>query len=374
MTVGLLASVSAWALAAEETLEDRYQKAVQLFNGAKMEDACDLFQEIEKQKPGYKDTHTYLNPACSAAKQAYTLEEKLFNEGQDFLRANRLEDAKQKFNQASKLALNHPKYRAQIERSLKQIEQMEVRGREESQFQEAVQAFNQGKDDDAARLFTQIEQGKGTKADEARTYLQRIRERQEDAAWSRAVDSFNRGDLSQARSLLAEISRRNGKHAAEAQDYLGKIKAADSDRQSFDDATKAFNTKRYSDARARFQELIQKGSPHAAEAQSYLQRIDAALKEEAAVREQAKQRVADTGQDPRQVAQQFVTEAHAALASGQYVAAVEKLRAAQVLDPANREIFSMLGQAQETAEEQPLRQGLGAYFQGKYDEAERQLS
>ena len=55
------------------------------------------------------------------------------------------------------------------------------------------------------------------------------------------------------------------------------------------------------------------------------------------------------------------------------MAAVEKLKAAEILDPGDREAHSLLIQAQELADEQPLREGLEAYFQGKYDEAEQDL-
>jgi len=361
------------SLAAQESIEDRYQKAIQFFNEAKMEDACDLLTAINKEKPGYKETDTYLNPACKSASQSYALEEKLFNEGVSLVQGNHFEDARLKFTQASKLVLRHPKYRTQIDAYLKQIDQMEARSREEAQFQEAVELFNDGKDEEATRQFTKIEQAKGTKAEDARTYLQRIKDRKEDSNWARATDSFSKGDYAAAKPLFDGFVRSNGKHAAEAQKYLTQISAAELDQQAFEDAVKAFNAKRYPDAKTRFQTLVQKGGSHAADAQSYLQRIDAAMKEEASVRETAKKKVAD-GQNPQQVAKQLLTEANADMNGHQYSAAVEKLKMAEILDPANRDASSLLKTAQEQADEQPLRQGLETYFQGKYDDAEKQLS
>ena len=365
-------SLGVTAVAAQLSIEERYQKALQFFNEAKMEDACELLTEVNKEKPGYKETNTYLNPACKSASQTYALEQKLFDEGVNLLQGNHFDDARLKFAQASKLVLKHPKYRTQIEGYLKQIDQLEARSREEAQFQEAVELFNEGKDDQAAKQFAKIELGKGAKADEARSYLLRIKERNEDSIWNRAVDSFGKGDYAAARPLFEEFVRSNRKHAAEAQNYLVQMKAAESDRQAFEDAVNAFNARHYSDARTRFQDLSRKGGPHAAEAQSYLQRIDAVIKEEAAVRETAKKKVAE-GQDPQQVARQLLTEARGDMTTRQYSAAIEKLKMAEILDPANREVPSMLKTSQEQADEQPLRQGLEAYFQGKYDEAEREL-
>jgi hypothetical protein len=359
-------------VAAQEALEDRYQKAIQFFNEAKMEDACELLTEVNKEKPGYKDTNTYLNPACKSASQSYALEQRLFDEGVNLLQGNHFDDARLKFTQASKLVLKHPKYRAQIDGYLKQIDQMEARAREEAQFQQAVELFNEGKDDEATKQFAKIELGKGSKADEARTYLLRIKQRNEDSIWNRAVDSFGKGDYATARPLFEEFVRSNGKHAAEAQNYLVRIKAFESDQQAFEDAVKAFNARRYTDAKPRFQDLSRKGGPHAADAQSYLQRIDAIMKEDAAVRETAKKKVAE-GQDPQQVARQLVAEAQGDMSTRQYSFAIEKLKMAEILDPANRDAPALLKTAQEQADEQPLRQGLEAYFQGKYVEAETQL-
>lgn len=373
VVLGLVTAISLRGplAAGQDTIQSRYQRAVQFFNEAKMEDACDLFQQIEKESSGYKETHTYLNPACTSAKQAYTHEEELFNEGHALFQQQRFDEARQKFVQANGLVLKHPKYRAQVEDYLKQIE---TRSREETLYQEAVQFYDEGKDDEAAKQFAQIEQAKGMKADDARKYLQRIKDRREDATWSRAVDLFAKNDLTGARPAFEEIVRMNGKRAVDAQEYLTRITAATSDQQTFDEAVRLFNGKRYSEAGTRFQGLVQKGGARAGEAQSYLQRIDTFQKQEASAREQAKKKVAETGQDPKQVAQQFVAEAQIAMTSGQYVAALEKLKAAEILDPANRDARSMLSQAQELADEQPLRQGLEDYFQGKYTEAEQQLS
>jgi hypothetical protein len=266
--VTALLSLGAIRVAAQEPIEDRYQKSIQFFNEAKMEDACELLTEVNKEKPGYKETNTYLNPACKSASQAYALEEKLFNDGVSFLQGNHFDDARLKFTQASKLVLKHPKYRAQIEGYLKQIDQMEARARGEAQFQQAVQLYNEGKDDDAAKQFVQIERGNGAKADDARNYLLRIKERHDDLTWNRAVDSFGKGDYATARPLLEELAKSTGKHAAEAQNYLVQMKAAENEGQAFGEAVRAFNAKRYSDARTRFQDLAQKGGSRAADANS----------------------------------------------------------------------------------------------------------
>jgi len=355
--------------AAQESLEARYQRAVELFHSAKMEDACDSFQQIEKESPGYKDTHTYLNPACAAAKQTYSMEEKLYNEGLALFKQQQFDDAKQKFGQGINLVLKHPKYRTQMQDYLGQID---ARSGEESGYQQAVQLFNEGKDDEAAKRFSQIAQGKGTHAEEARAYLGRIKDRREDSTWSRAADLFTKNDLAAARPLLEEVVRMNGKHAGEAQHDLDQFSEREGEQRTFNEAVKAFNEKRYPAASSAFQQLIDKGGAHVSEAQAYMKRIDSTRKEDTAVREEAK-KVTLTGRDPKQVAQQFVVEAQTAIANKQYVSAAEKLKTAELLDPGNKDAPSLLSQAEQLVEEQPLRQGLAAYFEGKYDDAEQHL-
>jgi hypothetical protein len=50
------------------------------------------------------------------------------------------------------------------------------------------------------------------------------------------------------------------------------------------------------------------------------------------------------------------------------------LKAALVLEPNNRDAKELLGQVQEHLAEATLRNGLQAYFEGKYDDAERLLT
>ncbi len=329
--LGLAAAVSlfAFAASAQQTLEDRYQRAIQSFNEAKMEDACDDFRQIEKESPGYKDVHTYLNPACDSAKRSYEQEERLYKQGLELFKHRKLDEAKQKFTQGRGLMLRHPKFRAEMDDYLKQIETL---AREESLYQQAVQLFNEGRDTEAAGQLGQIEQSKGPRAEDARSYLKRIKERQ---------------------------------------DTAGAKAEAEKDQQVFYEAVRAFNEKRYQDAKTLFQALIQKGGPHGTEAQSYLQRIDEALKPPAP--SAPKKPLIDPGKDPRQFAQQLIANARADESAGQYATAVEKLKTAEMLDPANREVAGLLEAAQGMADQEPLRLGLEAYYAGKFDQAEQQL-
>ncbi len=158
---------------AQETVEERYEQGVAFFNNAKMEEACDVLQQVAKDKPDYKQTKTYMNVACNQVKRMTKMEEDLFNEGVQHFNQGRLDDAKQKFEQANKIQLKNPKFRSQANRYLKDIE---TRQSEERSFQEGVQLFNAGKHADAFTTFEKVVRGGGSKAEEARNYIQRLQQ------------------------------------------------------------------------------------------------------------------------------------------------------------------------------------------------------
>jgi len=141
--LGLAAAVSlfAFAASAQQTLEERYQKAIQSFNEAKMEDACDALKQIEKENAGYKDVRTYLNPACDSARRTYEQEERLYKQGLELFKQGQFDQAKPKFTQGRSLALNHPKYRAEMDDYLKKIE---ARVREENLFNKPFNSLTKG--------------------------------------------------------------------------------------------------------------------------------------------------------------------------------------------------------------------------------------
>lgn len=390
-------------LVAQEPLERRYQRAIELFNSAKMEDACEQLQQIEKEKPGYQQVRTYLNPACKEAERMRSLEQTLFDEGVQLFNQGKYEEAQGKLRQAQGIPLKSPRYRNEIAKYLADID---TRMGEDRLFSEGVKFFTEGNDTEARARFSQVVRGGGPKAAEARGYLQRIEERREESAFTEGVRLFNSGDYAAARTRLQEVVGLNGKRRADAQRYLGQIDQAEREQRAFNDAVRAFEQKRYSEAQTGFRQVAGMGGNRKAEAERYLARLDTALKEEAVFQEAVRkfdqkdfegaraafqqvinlkgERAADArvyltriearGEDPRQVARRLVTEAQTALGRKDYRAAVEKLQTATTLDPGNREVARLLAQAQELGSEEPLRSGLRAYFEAKYDEAERQLT
>ncbi|MFQ5723157.1 MAG: tetratricopeptide repeat protein [Terriglobia bacterium] len=404
-TTLILAALLAGALSlpAQQSPEERYERAMELFNNAQMEDACELFRRIQKERPGYRETQTYLNIACQEAQRIRELEKSLFDEAVRLFNQGKYDDAEAKFRQAKSIPLKKPRYRDQINNYLSQIE---ARQQEDKLFAEGVRLFNDGKDTEARSRFQQVARGGGPRAGEARSYLQRIAERREESAFKEGVQLFQNGDYDGARRRLQEVVDLNGKRRADAERYLTQIEARQREQRAFAQALQAFQAKRYRDARTRFQQVVAMNGVRKAESQNYLRRIDNLIQEEAAFQDGVRKfnakdydgaraafervltlggprtaeartyltRIQTRGQDPRGVAQQLVSEARSAIEQENYAAALEKLQTAATLDPRNSQARRLLRQAQQLALELPLRNGLRAYFAGRYAEAERYLS
>jgi len=383
----LLAAALAAPLAAQETLDQRYERAKSLFNSAKVEDACETFQQIEKEKPGYKDVASlYLKVCAQTIQSAYAMEEKLYKEGVDLMTAGRSDEARQKFEQAQGLTLKSPKYRTQITRYLKE---MDDRDKEERLYQDAVRLMNEGKDAEARRRFEEVIQLGGAHSAEARASLKTLEERTkaagdaaaaaqaEESAFNSAVSAFNGGDYSTARSRFQEVVGMNGKRKGDAERYLRDIESALRARQeednAFQDAVRKFDRKDWSGARSAFQQVSGMNGTRKGEADRYLVRIDEAVKAEEALRKQVEAAKA-AGESPQKAVARLTEEARTALAAKNYAQAIEKLRVAEALDASNREVKRLLAQATDAESDQLLRAGLQAFFDAKWDEAEKQLS
>lgn len=122
-----LGLVCAWPLRAQEAVDQQYKQALDFFNSARMEEACDLFQQVEKAKPGYLQTGAYLGMACDQVIRLRKIEEDSFNACAELVNQGQLDDAQIKCNQAVEKAESHlktPRYRSQVHDLLKKIDSL----------------------------------------------------------------------------------------------------------------------------------------------------------------------------------------------------------------------------------------------------------
>lgn len=267
---------------AQERLEQLYQQAVDVYNDGKMEDACQLLQQVAKENPNYKQTQRYLNTACNEAKRMYAMEEKWFRDGVESANQGRLEEAKEKFEKASRIPLKHPKYKDQIRNHLKLIQSREE---EEGRLQQCVNLYNQQKYDEAQACFAPLAQAGGPRSSEARGYLTKVAEaiagQSAREAGARAFDEgvrlFKQRNYEEARARFNKVTESGGPKGGEARRYLARIEAAltlgAKEQEAFNEGVGLYKGGKLSGASARFTEVVRLNGQRRGEAEKYLKQI-----------------------------------------------------------------------------------------------------
>jgi tetratricopeptide (TPR) repeat protein len=153
---------------AQETIDQRFQQAVALYNSAHADEACERFRQIEKEKPDYPPLKVELSDACRDAGDLRSSEDKRYNDGQLLLQQGKCDEAKAKFEGAAKLLLVHPKHKVEIADILKSWDE------KDKSYQKAVNLSKQGRIDEARGIFNQLASAGCPRASAAKDYLARL--------------------------------------------------------------------------------------------------------------------------------------------------------------------------------------------------------
>jgi len=161
---------AAESLSAQD-VEQLYQKGVSEYNNVQMEDACETLKQVESLKPGYQQAGVYVKVACRQAAKLYELEKDNFDKGIQFFNQGKYDDAQQAFQNVLKARVKSPKFRAQAQQYLAQIE---ARGNDEKLFQDAARLLKQNKFSEARANFSKLAQGNGPRAGDAKNMLAQV--------------------------------------------------------------------------------------------------------------------------------------------------------------------------------------------------------
>lgn len=153
---------------AQETIDQRFQQAVALYNSAHADEACERFRQIQKEKPDYPQLKEEMGNACGDAELVRSSEVKRFTEGQQFIQQGKCDDARTKFEGALKLPLVHPKHRAEINDILNSWKERDT------SYQRAVSLSKQGRIDEARGILTQLASAGCPRGPDARNYLAKL--------------------------------------------------------------------------------------------------------------------------------------------------------------------------------------------------------
>lgn len=153
---------------AQETVEQRFQRAKDLYNSARADEACEVFRQVQKEKPDFPQLKEELANACEDAKMVRSFEDTWFTEGQQFMQQGKCDEAKTKFEGAAKLLLVHPKHKGEINDILKSWKNQNTK------YQDAVSLRKQGRIDEARAIFSQLALAGCPRGPDAKEYLSKL--------------------------------------------------------------------------------------------------------------------------------------------------------------------------------------------------------
>ena len=415
----LLAPQRAWAQAAE------YNKAVGLINsGQNYDEACELLTAIMKSRGDYQGrTQFYMDSACPQAERLRQTEAKLFKDAQALLGAGKHDEALKAFDRIlTQIKLkNHP-YATQIADGRKKAADAGAAASNEGQAQQAAAAALAAAKTALATANTHLEAGRFAAARnaaqpiadgstplaaDARTLLGQISRKESDQAaeakkqeaaaennkYAQATQDLQQKRFAQARTLAQELVAARGTRVADAQRLLGEIRAAEdaADREAketaaFNAAMNDFRANRFAEARSGFQAVAAMNGARRGDAQNY---VAQAQKKQDEIEQ--KMTAAQKEQTKFDAAEGMFKKQSWTVARGLYNEVVQlKGDHLQAANNRLREIKDLEAKAAADARaavdakppsppassgnDQLLRDGLKAYFEGRLDNADKSLT
>ncbi|HLY59925.1 MAG TPA: hypothetical protein VKV95_04090 [Terriglobia bacterium] len=149
----------------QETVEQRFQRAKGLYNSAHADEACELFKQIQKDKPDFPQLKEEMANACGDAEMVRSSEDRLYIEGQQFVQQGKCDEAKAKFENALQRPLVHPKHKSEI------VDILNSWKSDEAKYQNAINLSKQGKIDAARTIFNQLASGGCPRGPDAKNEL-----------------------------------------------------------------------------------------------------------------------------------------------------------------------------------------------------------
>jgi len=275
---------------AQESFDQRFQDAEKLMQSGSpgsIEEACNAFKLLDKEKPGDKQVQAFLRASCTSFDKLQKKEDDLFNEGVQHLKQNQLSDAKQSFEQSGRLT-GLKTFRHKDE-ALKYIKQIDAQLNDEQTFQDGLKLFTAKNYTEAQSRFNQVVQGGGPKSGDARDYLAKIKvalgnKANEEAAaktFDDGVRLFKAKEYDAARDAFNKVVSAGLVKVPDARNYLAKIdqQVSTENRQkeilkTFNDGVGFFKAQKYDAARDAFHKVVNAGVVDVPEARDYLAKID----------------------------------------------------------------------------------------------------
>jgi len=180
-----------------------------------------------------------VSPAPARAQESL---DRLYQQAVDAYNNGKMEDACQALQQVAK---QNPDYN-QTQRYMKTAchESNRMYEMEEAWFKEGEQSYKQGRYDEAKELFekaSRIPLKQPKHRDQMARYLKEMESRQgEEARLQHCKDVYNQQKYDEAQACFTQVAQAGGPKASEARDYLGRVGEAAGKQRASKGSTRAF--------------------------------------------------------------------------------------------------------------------------------------
>jgi len=276
--LGTLAGCLVARAFAQQSSDELFGRAVELFGQGKYEDACDLMTQAAEKRPSDQkhDYQKFQRQYCLQKKLLLDNEKKYFDEGMQFAGTGNCDDARQDYERINKIFTKDSKYRNQLSGA---VSECENKRSDRAMLERAATELNGYKFAEARAILTPLIQKGGATGVEAQKQIATL-EQTERSRTQEAKEFFAQGKDDDARARLVQVGADRGQPSNDAQSLLAQINQVEAnERKSLDQAAALVKQGKNSEAQSLLAQIIARKGPLSVKAGSLLKQVAGAGEE-----------------------------------------------------------------------------------------------
>jgi len=232
--------------AGQQPQDPRFDQAQKLFDDSGVvgnaEKACDLMKDVVKDHAGVQQFAKFQRLYCRQVNMMLKNEQDRYKEGMQAAQNAACDEAQGELGQIIDVKTRDAQYRDRLKQAVadcksrvaEKTRAQEVANKqkqaqeEDAQWHRCLEAEQAGKYSDAQSCFSQVAQGGGSKAEQARQHLRLVGNLQkEKVAYDEGLHSYDSHDYPLARARFREVKEMKGRLEDDAKRYLTLIDQAE---------------------------------------------------------------------------------------------------------------------------------------------------
>lgn len=232
--------------AGQQPQDPRFDQARKLFAAPEVvgnaEKACDLMKDVVNDHAGVTNFANFQRHYCSEVDLMLKNEQEVYKEGMQAAQNAACDKAQGELGQIIQFKTRDAQYRDRLKQAVadcksrvaektrteEEANKKKQAQEEDAQWRRCLEAEQAGKYSDAQSCFSQVAQGGGSKAEQARQHLRLVVNLQkEKVAYDEGLHSYDSHDYPLARARFREVKEMKGRLEDEAKRYLTLIDQAE---------------------------------------------------------------------------------------------------------------------------------------------------